>query len=182
MGFPKYITNKGKMFGCTLIWLLLSYTGTNASEAPCKYQKLNQFDIFCAQTARQEYLEKTWDFLRMVPESKESKSQIKPIRETITKEINKTINQLRNQNRYVAEDEDLLLGDVPDERVDIPLTDRERNQYENRDLFINKPANYPGYVPPAARFFANLNRKPNRTFFYDWNTWWNGNSSRSRFL
>ena len=78
-----------------------------------------------------------------------------------------TINQLRNQNRFVSEDEDLLPGDTPDERVDIPLTDRERNQYENRDLFINKPANYPGYVPMPVRFLANLNRKPNRKFFYE---------------
>ena len=87
MGFPKYIKNIGKIFGCTLIWVLLNYTATNASEAPCKYQKLNQFDIFCAQTARQEYLKKTWDILKMVPEKKESKSQIKPIRDIITQEL-----------------------------------------------------------------------------------------------
>ena len=98
MGFPKYITDKGRMFGCTLILLLLNYTGTNASEAPCKYQKLNQFDIFCAQTARQEYLEKTWDVLNMAPEKKESKSQIKPIRDINTNELdeNKTKEILDN--------------------------------------------------------------------------------------
>ncbi len=92
MGFLKYIKNKGTMFGYTLIWVLLNYTATNASEADCKYQKINQFDIFCAQTARQEYLEETWDILNRAPKSKESKSQIKPIRDSTTKELaeNKT--------------------------------------------------------------------------------------------
>jgi hypothetical protein len=31
--------------------------------------------------------------------------------------------------------------------------------------FIYEPANYPGYIPPALKFLANLNREPNRTFF-----------------
>ena len=96
MSFLKCIKNKGKMFGYTIVYLMLNCTTTNATETPCKHQKLNEFDTFCAQTARQEYLEKTWDFLRMVPESKESKLQIKPIRETITKEINKTMEILDN--------------------------------------------------------------------------------------
>ena len=78
-----------------------------------------------------------------------------------------TANQLRNQNRFVAEDFDLLPGDTPVEDVDIPLTTRERITNQNRDLFINKPANYPGYVPPAAQFLGNLNRQPNRRFFYE---------------
>ena len=38
---------------------------------------------------------------------------------------------------------------------------------ENKDLFINKTANYGKYVPPAAQFLANFNRKPNRKFFYE---------------
>ena len=98
MSFLKCIKNKGKMFGYTIVYLMLNCTTTNATEAPCKHQKLDEFDTFCAQTARQEYLEKTWDFLRMVPESKESKSQIKPIREAIIKEIdkNKTMEILDN--------------------------------------------------------------------------------------
>ena len=78
-----------------------------------------------------------------------------------------TANQLRNQNRFVAEDFDLLPGDTPVEDVDIPLTTRERITNENRDLFINKPANYGKYTPPAIQFLANLNRQPNRRFFYE---------------
>ena len=98
MSFLKCIKNKGKMFGYTIVYLMLNYTTANATEVPCKHQKLNEFDTYCAQTARQEYLEKTWDFLKMVPESKESKSQVKPIRETITKELdeNKTMEILDN--------------------------------------------------------------------------------------
>ena len=92
MGFPKYIKNKAKIFGWILIWIFSSYTATNASEAICKYQKLDQFDIFCAQTARQKYLEKTWNILNMAPEKKESKSQIKPIRDIITKELDENKN------------------------------------------------------------------------------------------
>jgi len=38
---------------------------------------------------------------------------------------------------------------------------------ENQDLFINKPSNFPGYVPPTLQFLANLNREPNRRFFYE---------------
>ena len=75
-----------------------------------------------------------------------------------------TANQLRNQNRFVAEDEDLLPGDTPVQDVDIPLTTRERITNENRDLFINKPANYGKYTPPAIQFLANLNRQPNKIF------------------
>ena len=78
-----------------------------------------------------------------------------------------TANQLRNQNRFVAEDFDLLPGDTPVEDVDIPLTTREITTNENRDLFINKPANYGKYTPPAMQFLANLNRQPNRKFFYE---------------
>ncbi len=92
MGFPKYIKNKGKIFGCILIWISLNYTATNASEAICKYQKLDQFDIFCAQTARQKYLEKTWTILNMAPKEKESKSQIKPIRDIVVKELDENNN------------------------------------------------------------------------------------------
>ena len=88
-----------------------------------------------------------------------------PDRSKVTETQN--INQLRNQNKFVAEDFDLLPGDTPDERVDIPLTETEQVLYENRDLFINKPANYSKYTPPAAQFLGNLNRKPNRRFFYE---------------
>jgi len=88
-----------------------------------------------------------------------------PDRSKITER--QTINQLRNQNRYVAEDQDLLPGDTPIKDVDFTLTDQERTTDENKNLFINKPANYPGYVPPAAQFLANLNRQPNRRFFYE---------------
>jgi len=75
------------------------------------------------------------------------------------------INQLRSQNRFVAEDEDLLPGDTPDERVDIPLTNRERDLYENRDLFINDTSGRT--LPGILGKIISLNRKPNRTFFYE---------------
>ena len=75
------------------------------------------------------------------------------------------INQLRSQNRFVAEDEDLLPGDIPDERVDIPLTNRERDLYENRDLFINDTSGRT--LPGILGKIISLNRKPNRTFFYE---------------
>ena len=98
MSFLKCIKNKGKMFGYTIVYLMLNCTTTNATETPCKHQKLNEFDTFCAQTARQEYLEKTWDVLNMAPEKKESKSQIKPIRDINTNELdeNKTKEILDN--------------------------------------------------------------------------------------
>jgi len=78
-----------------------------------------------------------------------------------------TINHLRNQNRYVAEDEDLLPGDTSVEDVDVPLTEREKNEKENRNLFINKEANYSTYTPSYVKFLGDLNRQPNRKFFYE---------------
>ena len=99
MSFLKYVKNIAKMFCYTLILVPLNYTATNASEPLCKYQKLNQFDAYCAQTARQEYLEKAFDILNRAPEKKESKSQVKPIRDIVTTELgeNKTKDILDNK-------------------------------------------------------------------------------------
>ena len=48
------------------------------------------------------------------------------------------------------------------------LNEIEKDKKEKiKDTFIDKPAEYPGYIPPSVRFLADLNRKPNRKFFYD---------------
>ena len=68
---------------------------------------------------------------------------------------------------YDSEKEDLLPGDVFDETIDLPKDDPRRVREENKDLFINKPGNYPKYIPPSVKFLANFNREPNRRFFYE---------------
>ena len=73
----------------------------------------------------------------------------------------------RPGTRYDPEKEDLLPGDVFDETIDLPKDDPRRIREENKDLFINKPGNYPKYIPPSVKFLANLNRQPNRRFFYE---------------
>ncbi len=69
--------------------------------------------------------------------------------------------------RYNPELEDLLPGDTPVEGVDIPFTKRERITNKNRNLFINNPAKYSKYTPASLQFLGNLNRQPNRKFFYE---------------
>ena len=46
------------------------------------------------------------------------------------------------------------------------IKENER-RLENKDLFINKKANYGKNIPQAFKFLANLNRQPNRRFFYE---------------
>jgi len=50
---------------------------------------------------------------------------------------------------------------------DVPLNKREETEKENKDLFINKEANYPTYTPSYVKFLGDLNRNPNRKFFYE---------------
>jgi hypothetical protein len=73
----------------------------------------------------------------------------------------------RPGDRYNTNVEDLLPGDEVDLQVDLDPEDPKRIKDENRNLFINKPANYGKYTPPALKFLGNLNRGPNRTFFYE---------------
>ena len=73
----------------------------------------------------------------------------------------------RPGSRYSPEEEDLLPGDVFDEQIDLPKDDPRRLKEDNRDLFINKPANYEKYVPTGLQTLANLNRQPNRKYFYE---------------
>jgi hypothetical protein len=50
---------------------------------------------------------------------------------------------------------------------DVPLNKREETEKENKDLFINKEANYSKYTPSYVKFLGDLNRNPNRKFFYE---------------
>ena len=83
-----------------------------------------------------------------------------PDRSKVTETQN--INQLRNQNRFVSEYEDLFPGDKPDNRIDIQLTDREKTQNENKDIFTKTATGKDG----NETFIDRLNNR-NRKFFYD---------------
>ena len=78
-----------------------------------------------------------------------------------------TANQLRNQNRFVAEDFDLFPEDTPIRNVDVDLTPREEIFDENKNLFITAPANYPKFIPSYVKAALEFNRQPNRRFFFE---------------
>ena len=96
MSFLKDIRNKVTLFGFIMCSLVLSCAITNATEAHCKHQKLDQLDNFCEQTARHEYLEKTWGILNFALDKEQIKLQYKPTKSTIIKELfeNKTTEML----------------------------------------------------------------------------------------
>jgi len=73
----------------------------------------------------------------------------------------------RPGDRYDSNKEDLLPGDELDTQVDLDPNDPRRIKDENKDLFINKEANYPTYTPSYVKFLGDLNRQPNRKFFYE---------------
>ena len=79
-----------------------------------------------------------------------------------------TINQLRNQNRFVAEDFDLLPGDTPDSGVDIKLNKREQEfqNFLNRRNRVNLFGSGKFFEKPA-QIFSNYNASINRPFFKD---------------
>jgi hypothetical protein len=73
----------------------------------------------------------------------------------------------RPGDRYDSNKEDLLPGDELDTQVDLDPNDPRRIKEENKDLFINKEANYSTYTPSYVKFLGDLNRKPNRNYFYE---------------
>jgi len=79
-----------------------------------------------------------------------------------------TINQLRNQNRFVAEDYDLLPGDTPDSGVDIKLNEREKQfqNFLNRRNRVNLFGSGKFFEKPA-QIFSDYNASINRPFFKD---------------